>query len=80
MTKKTIVCPKCGSKLRVEMLSDVHTKKKSIWYWITGWFIIDWLIIWPIFWFMKIFGSKKVRTTYQKVLICDNCGWTKKTR
>jgi len=78
-----MICPKCGSNsVNVQAVSNVHTKRKGIlwwlfigWWWVPiKWFCFFWLAL-----LAKIFGSKKIKTDIEAYAVCQNCGYKWRT-
>ena len=71
-------CPKCGSEnVNVQAVSITKNKKHGVIYWLCFGWLID-LILWVCLFIprliIKIFGSKKIKTTVHSEAVCQNCG------
>jgi len=82
-----MICPDCLSEnTKVELVQKQQLKKgRSIWYWLTGYFIINWMM-WFLFTPFKIVmrlikgPNYKIKTREQKRLICNDCGYMGRIR
>ena len=77
---RELVCPKCkGTNISVQIVSDTHTKKHGVAYWLLfGWLIslITWFALFIPRLIMRIIRGKKVETTHTKQAVCQNCGYS----
>lgn len=84
-------CPKCGSSnTNIQIVNEVTLKRKHNWvYWLCCFWLVD-IFLWILFFgyrlilaiIAKIFRGTKYKTINKehKMLICQDCGYTKKIK
>ena len=82
MSKKQIVCPKCGShEVQISTVNEVKLKNQhhSVFWWLfIGWWWVPvkWLYLTIPALVFKLFGNKKQKAInkYKTIAVCQRCG------
>jgi DNA-directed RNA polymerase subunit M/transcription elongation factor TFIIS len=73
MSKKTIICPKCGShNCILQSETDVKIKRRGCLGWI--WWIFLAFCTLGLILIIPLLTNSKVKTKHKTITICQNCG------